>query len=1137
MDARCHIELLGGLRVQQGERIITRFRTQKAAGLLAYLAYHLGRTHPREVLVELLWPDSAPDAGRTNLRVELSSLRRQLEPPGVSKGDILQTDRVSVQLNENAVTTDVGGFEALLRSAEQASSEVERIQLLTDAVGLYRGPLLPGHYHDWIFPEQERLADAYFRAVWTLTKVLEDTGDLDAALDYARRAATMDPLREEAHRELIRLLLAAGEPEAALRQYHELARILDQELAESPSAVTRRLVEWAPEDGGQRELPPVADAVPGRSAGVSPDQSPPTGTVTFLLTDIEGSTRLAQRAEEAYTEALETHHTLMRRSFAEHGGHEAKELGDGFIVAFERAADALACAVDIQRALTGEQWPEATGPILVRMALYTGDVELRARDYRGLALHQGARLLTAGHGGQILCSEVTAGLVRRNLGPDLELADLGSYRLRDVEAPERLCQVNYPGMPREAFPPLNAEPSYGSQLPPSFTRFIGREQELRRLEATLLGEAVRLVTVTGPGGAGKSRLALEVARRLLQELRGAVWFVPLHDVANGALLPGAIADALGLPRSTHTNPLDQAVEVLSRQPSLLVLDNLEQLVETAAPAIQQLLGRAPSAKAVVTSRQCLNLTGEVEFTLAPLAVPTEDLRLEALAECESVQLFVDRAQAARPDFQITERNASAVAELCQRLDGIPLAIELAAARSQVLTPAQMLAQLENRFQFLVSRKRDVTERHRTLRAAIDWSYQLLESGLQRFLARLSAFRGGWTAEAAGAVCGEDDVFGALLDLCEHSLVSSAEHGGQMRYSMLESIRDFASEQLGEEAPVTLRDTHAQYFLAFAQQRAGAADGPDEAHAFAEIETELGNMRAAMDWAVSIDEHRLLAGLTAALCDFLWRRGYWQEHMERVQAGLSAAKTVSPLDAALVGKLLHSRARVAYDRGEIAAAEEMCREGLELAVSNGLPKWHARFLNLLALVMRREGHTDQAQEALEDSLHLFRGAKDLRGEGMALHNLGVLAYASGEVDKARELYDRALEAREEAEDLRGAAETQNNLALLAEEAGQFDVAEGAYREALGALLAVGDVLGMAVALCNLGEIALRTDRHDEAVEPLRAAEHTLRHLGSRYADHASECLKKATSEAPQAPEAHHLPWRQALFTAAERVLKS
>jgi predicted ATPase len=507
---------------------------------------------------------------------------------------------------------------------------------------------------------------------------------------------------------------------------------------------------------------------------------------------------------------------VLRREFRRHEGYEASEAGDSFVVAFAGASAALACAVAGQRALAAEPWPTAVDPITVRMALHTGDVELEENGYRDLVLHHAARILVAGHGGQILCSEITAGLLRRNwvmkaevAEPGVKLVDLGIYRLRDVVTPERLFQVSYPGMSSLEFPPLNATPAFTSNLPLQFTRFFGRREEIERLtkmlssgegqrvgdersrpDASLNLHPSRLVTLTGPGGSGKTRLALEVAERCVAARRGAVWFVPLADLSDPRLIIDAIRDALHLTPSPEAAPLEQVVAALSHQPTLLVLDNFEHLVAAGAPLIRTLRERVPTLQCLVTSRQRLEVEGEREFPVLPLPTPEEWNNPEQLSLYESVQLFVDRAQAVQPDFQVTNANAAAVAELCHRLEGIPLALELAAARIRLLTPAQMLAHLEHRLDFQTSSRRDATARHRTLRAAVDWSYELLSSELQQFFAWLSVFRGGWTLQAAAAVCEESAALDYLSQLQACSLIVAEEISGESRFRMLETLREY-----------------------------------------------------------------------------------------------------------------------------------------------------------------------------------------------------------------------------------------------------------------------------------------------------------------------------------------------------------
>jgi predicted ATPase/DNA-binding SARP family transcriptional activator/Tfp pilus assembly protein PilF len=1119
--------MLGTLRVRQDEREITCFRTHNGAALLAYLAYHIRRAHPREVLAELLWPWAPPVSGRTNLRAELAALRRQLEPPGVPTGAVIRANRFRIELNPEAVSTDVAEFEGALAEAVKARSDTARLDRLMAALALYAGPLLPGHYQDWVVAEQDRLAERHFEATESVVRILQSGGELGEALRHARRAVAVDPLREAAHVLVMRLLAEMGQSGAAHRQYRELERILRDELDEAPSEAARSWVDGLPEALARREgqatKPARARRTPARPGA---DVLGP-GVVTLLLCGIDepAASRDGQRGREPGAISRDILWAEVRR----HGGRAVPAQPPELVAAFARATDALAGAVAAQQAMRRLPGPGAGAP--VRMVLHTCEIESGGDHLCGEALRYASRLLEAGHPGQILCGEATCALLRQHPDPSGLLTDLGSYRLGAAAELGRVFQAGYPGMEPRGFPPLRAQASQDPSLPLTFTTFFGRTEELGQLLGTVVPGATRVVTLTGPGGGGKTRLAVEVARRVADAFHGAVWFVPLNDLGDANALPRAITDALGLPRTAHGDPQRQAADLLARQPSLLVLDGIEHIVPGAAPVLETLLGRAPALTCLATSRHRLGLAAETELHVGPLPTPGDD-DVSGLARNPAVQLFVDRAQAARPDFQLTVTNARSIAEVCRRLDGIPLAIELAAAWALVLSPARMLAQLEDRFRFLVSRRRPASERHRTLRAAVDWSYQLLSPPLRRLLAQLSVFRGGWTIEAVEVVCEEPDALEAMFELRECSIVHCREQPGQMRYDMLETFRDFAAELLEPEAAEALRARHAVYLLTFAESRAEKADGSDEALAFGELEVELGNLGAAVDWAATSGQHQLAARLAAALSDFLWRRGYWEEHVRWMGAGVAASPTSTPEDRTLAARLWHSLARVAYDRGDLDGAERDCRAGLDLVTGGGRGHWHAMLVNVLGLAASRRGQHEEAERLLQQSLALFREVGHSRGEGMALHNLGVLAYATGQPDGARALYEQALPIRQASDDVRGVAETQNNLGVLAYESGELGPAEVAYRESLRAIVALGDVLWMAVSLCNLGELALEAERPSEAVALLRPAEQALRRLGSVHAAAAAKCLEDALAQAPADPgEACSFPWREALIAAA------
>ncbi|HLK60562.1 MAG TPA: BTAD domain-containing putative transcriptional regulator, partial [Chthonomonadaceae bacterium] len=472
MATHLRIELFGGLRVLQGEQVITRFSTHKTAALLAYLAFFRKHAHPRETLIEMLWPECEPDAGRNRLSTALSSLRHQLEPPATPPGTLLLADRTSVHLNPEAFTTDVADFDAALQAARQTADERQRMQHLIQAVRLYGGELLPGYYEEWVLTRQQQYASRYFTALRHLTAHLAKEGQIEEALEYARQAVGAEPAHEEAHLVLMRLLYASGQAEAALGQYRELERRLQEQLGQSPSATARRLAQQmaaAPPSAPPPTPPLMAIPTPIATAPEAMLSPLPTGTVTLLLTSL-GRLQGPERGVLGIpAEPLADFRARCRRLISVHGGREQREEGGAFDLVFSRASDALMCVLTMQRVLA-----EASETLSLRAALDVGEISSKEGEgYR--TLHDRAmRLLLAGHGGQILCSESAVVLLRRDLEAGLRLNDLGAFRFAGVSSPERVFSVEYPGISSAPFPPLRAAPAHTGHLPLQRTRFFGR---------------------------------------------------------------------------------------------------------------------------------------------------------------------------------------------------------------------------------------------------------------------------------------------------------------------------------------------------------------------------------------------------------------------------------------------------------------------------------------------------------------------------------------------------------------------------------------------------------------------------------------------------------------------------------------
>jgi predicted ATPase/class 3 adenylate cyclase len=587
----------------------------------------------------------------------------------------------------------------------------------------------------------------------------------------------------------------------------------------------------------------------------------PAGIVTFLFTDIEGSTPLWEQHPAAMRVALDHHDAILHQTIAIHSGQVFKLVGDAFQAAFTLPAQAVQAAIVAQQGLSVKSWDPETGPVKVRMGIHTGPAEVHGAEYSGHTLNRVSRVMSAAFGGQILLSQEAADLVRWDLAPGVSLKDLGDHRLKGLSQPERLFQVVAPGL-RQDFPLLPTRVERPNNLPPQLTSFVGREKEIAFVCEELLLAEVRLLTLSGVGGTGKTRLALQVGQQLLESFQEGVFFVPLAPVHEAHLVVPSIAETLGLRESPNLSSFNLLKEFFAGKQMLLILDNFEQVLE-AGPFLTGLLAAAPRLKILVTSRTLLRLAVEHDHPVSPLSLP--ELKaggsLGKIEGNEAVQLFVQRARSVKPDFRFNEENAAVVAEICRRLDGLPLAIELAAAHCRMLTPQKMLDQLGKRLKLLVGGARDTPERHQTMRAAIDWSYALLSAEEQVLFRRLSVFAGGCFLEAVEGVCGFDgiDVIAGLESLLDKNLIRQLEMNGEPRFWMYETIREYGLELLeSSEEMDTLRQGHARYYIVFMNRFS---------QEFNRLETELDNLRAILRW--SIESNNVVLGYRVMSDFWFW----------------------------------------------------------------------------------------------------------------------------------------------------------------------------------------------------------------------------------------------------------------------------
>jgi predicted ATPase/class 3 adenylate cyclase len=807
----------------------------------------------------------------------------------------------------------------------------------------------------------------------------------------------------------------------------------------------------------------------------------PTGTVTFLFTDIEGSTGLLQALGDRYLAVLDEHAAIVRRAVADGGGVEVSTHGDAFFAVFRSPAGAVRAAVAAQRGLAAHDWSPGP-PVRVRMGLHTGEGTLGGDDYAGIDVHLAARVADAAHGGQVLVSDATRGLVQHALPGGVSLRDLGAHRLRGIATPERLHQLVVEGLEPD-FPAPRTLDARPNNLPLQLTSFVGREEEIAEVERLL--DQSRLLTLTGPGGSGKSRLALQVAAGLLPRYRDGCFFVDLSAVIDPALVPAAVANALGVPEAAERPVLDQVKDHLRHRELLQVVDNFEQVAE-AAPVIEELLGAAPKLRAIVTSRIVLSLRGEQEYAVPPLQVPDggrRPLEPAALVEVEAVQLFAERARAASPRFTLTEVNAPVVAAITARLDGLPLAIELAATRTKVLTPEQILSRLTQRLAILSSGSRSLPERQRTLRAAIAWSYDLLDPVERRLFGRLSVFAGGWTFESAEAVCDPLelglDALDGLTSLVDKSLVRRAEPPGQPpRFSMLETIREFGHEQLeaaGDLEPVRRR--HADHFLGLAVEVEPHLTGDDQGTWLERCDQEHANIRAALRWAIDHGQAGPAQTAAGALWRFWHQRGHLAEGRRWLQEVLAMPSGRAPTAAR--AKALAGAGGIAWwtDR---SASRAFYEEALAIERELGAPARLAEALYNQAFVAGADGDQETATRLLEESLELCRRVGDEPGAARALTMLVVPEAMAG-------AWDRVIARMEEVVGVWRRLGERLDLAFglvwLAFAYGRAGRREDARATALESLELFGEVdnaTGMALVFLDLAFLLTWEGRHADAV---------------------------------------------------------
>jgi predicted ATPase/class 3 adenylate cyclase len=849
----------------------------------------------------------------------------------------------------------------------------------------------------------------------------------------------------------------------------------------------------------------------------------PEGRVTFLFTDVEGSTRLLEQHPADYGRLITRHHELLAAAVARHAGVVFETIGDAVYAAFADAGQAVEAAGEGQLALRREDW----GPleeVKVRMGIHTGQVERRGAHYFGRALYRCARLMATAHGGQTVMSEATAVLVEGSLGDGARLIDLGMHQLKDLQEPERVYQLVRPGLAEE-FPPLRSVGGRPNNLPADVRTFVGRQQELEAARGLLLSPGVRIVTLTGAGGSGKTRLALRVAESLLEPFTDGVYLVDLAPLAAPELVVPAVAEVLRVPGAAGRSLIDSLATNLAGKRLLLVLDNFEHVLG-AAPDVASILASAPEVAVLATSRAPLRVQGERELQVSPLPVPPTEAGPDDVLRSPAVQLFVERAREIRGEFEPGEENAAPIAEICRRLDGLPLAIELAAARTRLLQPATLLERLEDRLGLLTQGPADAPPRQRTLRNAISWSYDLLEDRERTLLRRLAVFRGGCSLDAAETICG-GDAFAALTVLAEHSLVVTRWNElGEPRFELLETVAEYAREQLaatGDGDEFARR--HASYYADLAEAAEPSLYTDARGPWFVRLAEDRDNIRAALAWSVDRDEAAVGLRILGAL--WLW---WWTAFMEgwswadRVLELPSAAEPTSARASALfVAEICAAGA------GDLSATRRYAEEVVALSRLLGEDRWFALAQALgsgsLAGITaagdfgdldRSEGLT-RVRRLCEEAIERGSRTGDPWVAAWAKMISGLVVLLAGDPTVTPAWEADAMSEFARLGDSWSRASASMAMAFALVQLGELGQAAEALRGSVPALLGVGDLKMASGCLIAHGLIARFTGRFEEAERHYREALELCVKAGDPA--NAPVCLEgMASAVAPRDPAA-------------------
>jgi predicted ATPase/DNA-binding SARP family transcriptional activator len=1052
-------KVLGPMEVRRGHQALGLGGAKQRA-LLAILLIEANHVVGLERLADLLWRDEPPPTSDHIIEVYVSQLRRALEPAGAPYHVLVRKPSgYMLQLAPGAV--DAAEFQGLVEAAKSAAPEQAEVQL-TRALSMWRGPALADFAGEpFAVSEAARLNELRLHAREERIEAELALGRHGRLIGELQALVEEHPLRERLCGQLMLALYRSGRQAEASDLYQRTRQRLVDELGMEPGPDLQLLLKRILQQDSGLATAPAGPATPIL----------PSGTVTFLLTDVEGSTRRWDRNPAAMRLAMETHDAVLGRLVTAHGGAqvESGREGDSILATFTRASDALACAVAMQREFAAKAWPEGAD-VHIRVAINSGEAELRSGHYYGPAVYRCARLLATGHGDQVLVTQATRDLVIDAMPEGVGLRELGSHRLRNLERPEVIFQVIAPGL-RAEFAPLKSMDPRRHNLPVSPNGFVGRAGELAEIKERLA--ANRMLTLTGAGGTGKTRLALQAAADMIDGFNDGVWLVELASLSQPELVVQAAAEALGVREEAGRPIVKTLCEWLRDKNLLLLLDNCEHLVPAVVSLADRLLRDCPGVRLLATSRAALRVNGEAITRVGPLSEP------------DAVVLFADRSSAVQPAFRLTEDNSESVAQICRRVEGIPLAIELAAGRARMMSPGEILTRLQDSFGLLAGGSRSANARHETLKAAMDWSYWLLNEDEQRLFRRLAVFMGGFALGAAEAVCGGDGVASVLElvgNLVDKSLVTPQEAMTPTRYTMLETVREYGRSRMVEHAELeSTQHRHAEYFVQLAGKARAKFAGPDRKQWLTILGADVDNLRAVFD--IDLPPASIALELAAALDNFWEARAEYSEGRSRLETALKKTSERNLTRA----QAMRAAGLMAWAQGDQQTAADYCEQALALSRALADPEGEAMSLQQLGQIAVQQEDFAQASLYLDRALEIATRLGFERIRALCEWRLGMVALFAKDMARAGAHIKASLDVSRGSSDDEMVAMSLLMLGNIDLWQGRLHDARAHLRESLEILRPEGSPRSIANLLDSLAAVAAAQDEKNRALRLGGAAE--------------------------------------------------